>query len=148
MKRKFNDKVWMIILILTMVFLGGCGLQSQRTPLGWWIKDGVSKEETLKDFYECKTIRFTKENMDNFDKDWQFCDEAGDARRRHRFEVVKGIGWAAIIPFAGLAIPPVQQALTHSTDDYSARCMETKGYKVTTLEIDSCMKQKGYSWGQ
>ncbi len=143
------------LILLVMVILFGCAHTPKTYTGEWWVKEGTSKEEIIMDARECEDPipSFLKDDMNAYPKDFQFCVESEEARRRHKDRIVSGLSATAWIPYVGI-VGAVATEITRGaipTSGYAQRCMETKGYALNPNkreEFEGCMKAKGYVWGE
>jgi hypothetical protein len=130
-------KLLMVMMaMLAMVVLGGCAANS-TTPNGWWVKEGATNEQVLKDINGCQVPAYLKEDMSAYESDLIVCVNAEIARMNRAYKV------SLLSTTAGTIIGICASGLAD-------RCMATKGYVKNPkypVKVDKCMEEKGYGWG-
>lgn len=142
-----------LFVALVMIAMGmvSCAHRPTTYTYNWWVKEGVSEQQTLDDQKECKAPRYIREDMTSYDEDLDTCRQAAVDRATHKSRIVEGVGWGAVIPFAGVLAPVASAVLSVSipNSDICGRCMAGKSYKENPdygSNQENCMKEKGYEW--
>jgi hypothetical protein len=122
----------------------GCGIKSQQTLKGGWVKEGISSEQLREDYKECYfTMSQKKETvLEEYEEDKNYCKskaEDRESKREAMRNTARGTDW---IPFVGLGFNIAHDTLMG--DQYYRRCMRSKGY--LDFSSSQCMEEKGYQW--